>query len=152
MKINLFHLGRCMKSLQHYMDHMDLLLAELVKVATQLRDMSLKVISEEELAPLQKHQESLLAQLESVDQKIRANYPHQVNAALQEKVHQQLQAFQQLNQEFIQNLNTSHGLIQFEMRRLTEDEEEDFSRLRLNKIPSSPDSPKAIEAEENEEK
>ena len=140
-----------MKSLQHYVDQMDQLLVELVQVATQLRDMSLKVISEEELAPLQKHQESLLAQLESVDQKIRAEYPHQINASLQEKVHRQLQVFQLLNQEFIQNLSTSHGLIQFELRRIKGDEEGDFSRMRLNKISPPPNSPKAIKAEENEE-
>lgn len=127
-----------MKSLQHYMEQMDRLVVELVQVATQLRDLSLKVISEEELAPLQKHQESLLAELESVDQKMRANYPHQVNPALQEKVHKQLQAFQLLNQEFIQNLKESHGLIQFDLKRIQGDEEDDLLHLRLNKILGSP--------------
>lgn len=141
-----------MKSLQHYMDHMDQLLVELVQVATQLRDMSLKVISEEELAPLQKHQESLLAELESIDQKVRANYPHQIETGLQEKVHKQLQLFQQLNKEFIQNLNNSHGLIQFEMRRLKGDEEGDFSRIHLNKISPSPDRSKTVKAEKKKER
>src|SRR5208337_2920339 len=61
--------GKNMKSQKQYVDQMDQLLSELVQVATQLRDMSLKVISEEELAPLQKHQEKLLEELESVDEK-----------------------------------------------------------------------------------
>lgn len=142
-----------MKSLKQHVEHMDQLLNELVQVATQLRDLSLKVISEEELAPLQMHQEELLAKLESVDQKIKGNYPHETDAAVQEKIHRQLQTFQQLNQEYIQNLNASHGLIQFELHRINDDGDEDFSVLsRLNKIiPSSPDSSKAIKAKESEE-
>ena len=39
-----------MKSLKQHVEQMDQLLNELVQVATQLRDLSLKVISEEELA------------------------------------------------------------------------------------------------------
>lgn len=132
--------GACkMKSLKHYMDRMDHLMDELVQVATQLRDMSLKVISEEELAPLQKHQEGLLAELEEVDQKIRANYPHLVDAALQEKVQTQLHLFQRLNQEYIKNLSASRGLIQFEMKRLKDDEK---GELRLSKFPLSENSKK----------
>ncbi len=141
-----------MKSLKQHVEQMDQLLNELVIVATQLRDLSLKVISEEELAPLQMHQEELLAKLESVDQKIKGNYPHQTDAVVQEKIHRQLQTFQQLNQEYIQNLNASHGLIQFELRRLNDDEDEDFSVLsRLNKLIPSPDRSKAEKAKESEE-
>ncbi len=140
-----------MKSLEHYVDQMNLLLSELIQVATQLRDMSLQVISEEDLAPLQKRQEDLLVQLENVDQQIQTYYSNQMKSTEQERVHRKLQTFQQLNQEFIQNLNASHGLIQFELRRL-EDEQDDFaSRLtRLKKTSPSPDSSEAIESEENE--
>jgi hypothetical protein len=118
-----------MKSLQHYVDQMNQLLSELIQVATQLRDMSLQVIAEEDLAPLQKKQEDLLAQLESTDQQLQQNYRHQLTGAIQDKIHKQLQTFQQLNQEFIQNLNTSHGLIQFELHRLEDQEGQDFSRF-----------------------
>lgn len=145
-------IGKNMKSQKQYVEQMDQLLSELVQVATQLRDMSLKVISEEELAPLQKHQEKLLGELESVDEKIKGNYPPQIEASIKEKVHLQLQKFQQLNQEFIQNLNASKGLIQFDLHRLKADEEEDFSRLiHLNKMTPSPNRSKAIKAKESEE-
>lgn len=117
---------------------MDQLLTELIQVATELRDMSLKVISEEELAPLQKHQENLLEELEKVDQKIKGDYPNRLEPAIQEKVHKQLEKFQRLNREFIDNINASHSLIQFDLHRVKEEEEEDFSRLlRLNKLFSS---------------
>lgn len=141
-----------MKSLEHSIEQMSQLLSELIQVATQLRDMSLQVISEEDLTPLQKHQENLLSQLESIDQQIQANYHHQLTTSTQEQFHNQLQIFQQLNQEFIQNLGNSHGLIQFELHRLEDKDGQDFSGFaRLSKIPPPPDSSKAIEAEENEE-
>jgi hypothetical protein len=46
----------------------------------------------------------------------------------------------------MQNLNASHGLIQFELHRLEEKEEEDF----LNKILPPPDSAKTIDDKEDE--
>lgn len=141
-----------MKSLQHSIDQMNQSLDGLIKVATQLRDMSLQVISEEDLAPLQNQQEEFLSQLEKIDQHIQKNYKHQLDAATQAHVHRQIQFFQQLNQEFIQNLNASHGLIQFELRRLTEEDQSSTLSSRLNKILPSPDSTQAIESEENKER
>jgi hypothetical protein len=138
-----------MKNLQHFIDQMNQLLNELIQVATQLRDMSLQVISEEDLAPLQKRQEELLAKLEDVDQQIQRDYRNQLPAAMQEQFHDQLQTFQQLNQEFIQNLSASHGLIQFELHRLEDAEGQDFSRLsRLKK--ASPEAPEETEMSEEE--
>lgn len=139
-----------MKSLEHYVDQMNQLLNELVLVATKLRDISLQVISEEELTPLQKRQDELLIELEKIDQKLHDSYRDQVDSATQQKFHDQLQTFQTLNQEFVQNLNSSHGLIQFELHRLKGDE--DFPQYnRLKKMSSPPDSSEAIESEENEE-
>lgn len=141
-----------MKSLQHYVDQMNGLLGELIQIATQLRNMSFQVISEEDLAPLQKRQEDLLTQLEKIDQQLQTHYRHQVESSVQEHFHHELQRFQQLNQEFIQNLNASHGLIQFELRHLQE-EGEDFSSYlsRLKKRTSAPDRSKTVESEEDEE-
>jgi hypothetical protein len=140
-----------MKSLQDYVIQMNQLLGELIHVATQLRDMSLQVISEEDLAPLQKRQEDLLLQVENVDQQMQENYRHQLSVDGQEQIHNQLQTFQQLNQEFIENLSASHGLIQFELHRFEDQEGQDFSRLsRLKKIAPSPDSSETIESEEDE--
>lgn len=138
-----------MKSPQQYKDQMNQLLVELVHVATELRDMSLKVISEEELAPLQKHQENLLAELEKVDKKIKAHYPLQVDNSLQDKVHHQLEVFQELNHEYVKNLKSAKGVAKFELKRLKADEEGGFSRWGLYKIPSSPNSSKTIKPQED---
>ena len=135
-----------MKSLQQCLDQMSQLMNELIQIATKLRDASQQVISEEELAPLQKRQDDLLLQLEEADKELQAHYGFQIDAATKEAYHNQLQIFQRLNQEFMQNLNASHGLIQFELHRLEDQEEEDFS----NKMPSSPDSTKTIDAKEDE--
>ncbi len=138
-----------MQSLQDYVDEMSQLLNDLVQVATKLRDLSLEVISEEELNPLQKRQEALLVRLEAIDEQIRENYRYQVDSATKENIHNRLQTFQQLNQEFVQNLNTSHGLIQFELRRF--EEEEDFPRLsRSNKKPSSSKGTKKKDTKEED--
>lgn len=140
-----------MKSLEGYIEIMNQLLSELTQVATQLRDMSLQVISEEDLTPLQKRQEELLVEIEKNDRQLQQNFRHQLSGAVKEQFHNQLQTFQQLNQEFIQNLSTSHGLIQFELQRPEDKEGQDFSGYtRLNKISPSPDSTKAIESEEKE--
>ena len=135
-----------MKSLQQCLDQMSQLMDELIQVATKLRDATQQVISEEELAPLQKRQDDLLSQLEEVDKELQVHYGFQIDAPTKETYHNQLQIFQRLNQEFMQNLNASHGLIQFELHRL-EEKEEDF----LNKILPPPDSAKTIDAKEDEQ-
>lgn len=129
-----------MKSLQQCIDQMNLLANELIEVATTLRNMSQQVISEEDLEPLQQREEKLLTQLEELDHLLKKNYKNQLSPQIQEQMHQKLQAFQELNQEYIQNLNASHGLIQFELERIENQEAGDFSHLsRLNKRPISPD-------------
>jgi hypothetical protein len=142
-----------MKSLQFFIDQTHKLLNELIQVATQLRDMSKQVISEENLSLLQKKQDDLLGQIERIDQQMQRDYPQQVSSKMEEQLHEKLQTFQQINQEFIQNLGASHGLIQFELCRLGKEQEgEDFAQLkRLNKIFPSPNSSKTIEPEENKE-
>lgn len=141
-----------MKSLQNYVDEMNQVARELIEIATNLRNMSLQVISEEDVAPLQLRQEILLAQLEEIDQKIHKNYRNQLSAAMQDEFHKQMKIFQELNQEYIQNMSTSHGLIQFELQRIENQDEQDFSHLtRLNKSSSSPNGSQAIESEEDEE-
>ncbi len=114
-----------MKSLQHYIAQMMQLLTDLVQNAEKLRDVSRQVISEEELSPLQKHQQELLGQLEQTDSIMQKYYPNQIDSATHQLFHEKLHAFHLLNQEFIQNLNASHGLIQFELRHLRGNERED---------------------------
>lgn len=140
-----------MKALQASIDKMNQLLSELIQIATQLRDLSLQVIAEEDLLRLQKHQAELLSQLENVDQHIQNHYRHQIDPDIHKHFHQQLQTFQQLNREFIQNLHASHGLIQFELYRLEEEVEDDFSSYlaRLKKALPTPNTTQAIKSKKN---
>jgi hypothetical protein len=135
-----------MKSVESFVEQMNQVLEELVQVATQLRQVSLQVIAEDELAPLQHRQEELLVELEKTDHHLQRYYTHQIDAKTQEHFHQQLQKFQQLNEEFLHNLATSHGLIQFELRRLQEGDLPDWSHL--NKMSSASDTPQTPDAEE----
>lgn len=143
-----------MKSLQYYVEQMTQLLADLVQNAEKLRDVSRQVISEEELSPLQKHQQELLGQLEQTDSNMQRYYPNQLDSATHQLFHAQLHAFHILNQEFIQNLNASHGLIQFELRHLRKGEEvEDMQNLppmtHLNKVLPSPSGSQAIDSQKS---
>lgn len=135
----------CMKSLQNYLDRADALFKELIQVATQLRDDSRQVLSEAELAPLQKQQEQLLVQISEIDQEIQDYYAKELDPKVHEHWHNQIQLFKQLNQEFITNLNETHGLIQFDARTLKQrrSDEEDvslpFTLSRLGKTFSHPE-------------
>jgi hypothetical protein len=113
-----------MKSLQELVGQMTDLLEELVKTAQELSDVSRQIISEEELAPLQQHQQDVLSQIEEIDTSIKAHYSHQLDKEFKKHIHEKLHTFQVLNQEFISNLNASHGLIQFELHPLQETEED----------------------------
>jgi hypothetical protein len=76
-----------MKSLQQCLDQMSQLMDELIQIATKLRDASQQVISEEELAPLQKRQDDLLSQLEDVDKELQVHYGFQIDASTIETYH-----------------------------------------------------------------
>jgi hypothetical protein len=110
-----------MNSVEQNVNDMVALLDQLIQTATQLRNLSQQVISEEELLPLQKHQEDLLHQLEKIDQSLQKYYATEVAPAMHEKLHNKLIEFQALNQEYVNNLGSSHGLIQFELHRLKDE-------------------------------
>ncbi|MCE2983910.1 MAG: hypothetical protein LW832_10150 [Parachlamydia sp.] len=110
-----------METLQELQEQLNSLLSELIKTAEELRDLSRQVVSEEELAPLQKKQEKLLDKIERTDAVINENYASEIEPDAKKNLHDQLSVFQQLNREFIANLNASHGLIQFELRAPKED-------------------------------
>ncbi|MBA2368715.1 MAG: hypothetical protein H0V82_06795 [Candidatus Protochlamydia sp.] len=113
-----------MKSLQELVGQMTDLLEELVKTAQELSDISRQVISEDELAPLQQHQQDVLSQIEAADSSIKTHYPNQLDKEIKKHIHTKLHDFQLLNQEFISNLSASHGLIQFELQPVQEKEED----------------------------
>lgn len=141
-----------MKSLQNYIDQIKLLTNDLILVATKLRNMSLQVVSEEELTVQQQREEELLMQIEKIDEEIQKNYKDQLSPEFKKEFHEKLLTFQELNQEYIQNLKASHGLIQFELQRLKHPEARQLPQLSsLKKTLSSPNGSQAIKSQENKE-
>jgi hypothetical protein len=98
---------------------MEQILNQLVANAKKLYDVSTRVISKEELAPLQQKQEELVKHLRDVDaalEKARlAGF--EVEEIVWNNIQQKLTEFQHLNEAFIANLITSRGLIQFEKKQ-----------------------------------
>lgn len=138
-----------MKSFQQNLQQMHKLLDELIQCSKKLKDLSFQVISEEELDPLQKHQEELLLKIEALDQELHQHHSKEFTEKVHAELHQKLKTFQELNKAFIENLRTSHGLIQFELRRLKEegiDEEKmsAFLHRYSQNIPSAPSKPEAV--------
>ncbi|MBA3722438.1 MAG: hypothetical protein H0W88_08545 [Parachlamydiaceae bacterium] len=109
-----------MEALHESINRMNSLLDELVKISRQLRDVSKQVISEEELLPLQKHQEDLLKQIEKIDEVLN-QYEREIEPSIHNQFHKKLAEFQALNQEFISNLTSSHGVIQFDLKRIQDE-------------------------------
>lgn len=132
------HLTGCMKSLSTHLNQMHKLLDQLIETAKALKELSKQVVSEEELNSLQQQQKELLSQLEASDQIIEADYRNQMEENDHRNVSNKLHTFQSLNHDFIQNLQESHGLIQFELSHLQQQEEEveQFSE-QLNKVKPS---------------
>lgn len=115
--------GEKMKSLQHYLNQVDDLLDELIQTAQELCNLSNQVAAEEEVIELQKKQGDLIRQLEEADHHIQSFDGSDISEVIHQKLHQKVQKFEMLNQEFIQNFSSTHGLIQFELKRPKEREE-----------------------------
>lgn len=133
-----------MKPLSYYLDQMNELLDHLIETAKALRDLSLQVVSEEELTAHQKRQKELLVKIEDVDQTLEAHFWNQIDDEQHSRFHKKLHTFQTLNQEFIQNLKESHGLIQFELSHLHAEEENEQFASQLNKFTPPPKSNQTV--------
>jgi len=100
------------------------LLDQLIESARALLLLSKQVIEEDEFVHLQEKQEKLLEKLIKKDDEF-----HELPEKLQEdlldirlQINEKIDQFQALNAEFIQNINASHGLIQFDKKRLEKPE------------------------------
>jgi hypothetical protein len=129
-----------MKSLHYGISLMSQSLEELVDTAKKLRDFSLQVGSEEELASLQNKQSHLLRELEVIDQDLHANYPGQIDPTTHDLFHQKLQEFQKYNHEYIENLKQRHGLIQFELKYLAHETHGEIPTLSVLHKPKKENS------------
>lgn len=133
-----------MKQLDFYLSEMHNLLDQLVEVAKTLSELSVQVISEEELNSLQTSQKKLLSELEKIDQVIQEKFWNEIEEKDHQLIHSKLTSFKDFNHAFIHHLKDSHGLIQFEMVHLEAQEEEREPYSKLNPVSSSPRTTKAV--------
>jgi hypothetical protein len=122
IRMQLIIQGCLMQSFEELIVQMNLLLDRLVDVARQLSSVSKQVISEEQLAPLQEEQDGILKKLEEIDTELQQTFASELTPAMHQQLTQKLEEFKAFNQEYIDHLKASHGLIQFELRRLHEEE------------------------------
>jgi hypothetical protein len=115
-----------MTAFDNHLNRMRQLLDRLIDLAKELRDISTHAIAEEELSPLQQQQEDILKQLAKLDAVLNTKYASKLTPEIHAELHAKLQEFQDLNKEYIHNLNTTHGLIQFELKRFQFEEKEDL--------------------------
>jgi tRNA A37 N6-isopentenylltransferase MiaA len=96
---------------------MEAVLQKLVENAERLKEISQQVISKQELEPLQKKQEEIVANLKKLDDDFKKVHPHpteNLHPEIMRRIEQKLREFQQLNAKFIENLTASKGVIQFD--------------------------------------
>lgn len=100
------------------LEEMDAILDRLIQIAETMQRLSKQVISEGELAPLQKSQEDLVAQLETLDVAFQKAYkqhePNSKPSALRSQIAKKIERFQVINMGFIENLKTGQKLIEIE--------------------------------------
>jgi hypothetical protein len=146
--------GNQMNSLQEMLQQLNESLDQLIQVAKKLKETSLQVVSEEELEPLQKEQEEVLHRIEKIDQLLQQYYAGEISKEIHQQIHEKLQIFQELNQEYVRHLAASHGIIQFELRHLPSESDESIERLlarRSNPMLFMTDHSETIHPEENQE-
>lgn len=107
-----------MQQAEKILGEMESLLDSLIESAKKLLALSKQVIDEEELTRLQEEQEILLSKLVDKD----GEFHLLPNASDQElmpkrlKIDGKIDQFQKLNADFVENINTTHGLIQFDKK------------------------------------
>lgn len=94
---------------------MELILDELIANAERLNEVSQQVISKDELKPLQEKQEELVKNLVAVEDAFRGALGNGKNGDedARKRIRSKLTQFEKLNESFIENLKSSHGLIRF---------------------------------------
>lgn len=99
------------------LEQMDAILDRLIKTAEIMKKLSSQVVSEAELAPLQKAQEGLVLQLTKLDasfQKVYKKMGYTQVSPLRKTIEEKLKKFQELNKGFIENLKSGQKLIEVE--------------------------------------
>ena len=125
------------------------LLDQLIETGKTLRELSVQVVSEEELTNHQDEQKIILIKLEAIDKILEDHYWNQIEEKDHKQLHSKVHLFQTLNHEFIQNLRETHGLIQFELSPFPGEEEYEDILDYLNKVSPVPDSPKGAKSKKS---
>lgn len=107
-----------MQKAEKILGEMEELLNHLIESAKKLLDLSKHVIDEDELLHLQEEQETLLIHLVKKDGDFH-KLPNASDTNLMPrrlKIDEKIDEFQRLNAAFVENINATHGLIQFEKK------------------------------------
>lgn len=102
------------------LEAMESLLDQLISNAQKLAKKSHPVVSLEELYPLQRKQEELVAKLGNADElltKALKGKGNEFQVEARARILQKLKEFQGLNSSFIESLATTRGLIQFQLEK-----------------------------------
>lgn len=109
-----------MRSREELLDQMEEIAKQLVLDAEQLKRMTLNSFTEQEIDPMQQHQEQLIARLIETDAAYRMHYGEQASHTdhVLGRIKKLLDQFQTLNDTFVENVHRTKGVIQFESDRL----------------------------------
>lgn len=105
-----------MQRTEKILGEMENLLDSLIESAKKLLDLSHHIVDEDELIRLQEEQEALLATLVKKDADFH-KLPDSSNEKLMPrrlKIDEKIDHFQKLNAAFVENINSTHGLIHFD--------------------------------------
>lgn len=108
---------------EEILSRMEKILNQLIVTAEKLKDLSQHVTSEDELRPLQEKQEDLIAKLLETDEEFNKALKGKTKyyqSSSRTRIGEKLDYFQKLNTNFLENLGSSRGLIQFEIHRIKE--------------------------------
>lgn len=104
-----------MQQAEQILGEIEDLLDKLIDSANKLLAASQQVIEEDELADLQKDQEVLLERLIEKDAEFH-KFSNQIQEKLlprRLKIDEKIDHFQKLNSDFVENISSAHGVIQF---------------------------------------
>lgn len=107
-----------MKNAEEILFEMDTLLDQLIQNAQRLKEISAQTVSEHELEVLQNKQEELITKLLKLDSEFnKVSNSSIASSPTSKKIEQKLKDFQLINQNFIENISTTPGLIRFDFHK-----------------------------------
>ena len=103
-----------MPSQLQLLEQMVLVLDTLVANATELNNLAKKVSTEGEFAPYQKRQHEIFRELSAIDELLQASpegASKEALASVRQKIHEKLELFQKINEEFLLHVSSHFRLI-----------------------------------------